>query len=141
MSGIQLTLSVFIHSFKFLMELELSKELLYVLWPTNICKISHQNKTFSFSKALFYITWSVFNSLQCFHWSFIFLSFLHKQVFFFRVILNHSLRHMGPSKMSETLMMFVTKSRLETVKQCYVLVIAFPSSVSILGKPQRFEDG
>lgn len=38
-------------------------------------------------------------------------------------------------------MTFVTKSHLKNIKQCSVLVIAFPGSVLKLGKPQRFEDG
>lgn len=65
----------------------------------------------------------------------------HVRFFFFQVIFNHCLIPMGPSKMSKTLMKFVTKSCLKTVKQCYALVIVFMSSVSRLGKPQRFEGG
>lgn len=105
-------------------------------------RILTRTTAFLFPKLCFCIMWRAYIHLSTFTEAL--SSFLFptcKLFFFFQVIFNHCLIPMGPSKMSKTLMKFVTKSCLKTVKQCYALVIVFLSSVSRLGKPQRFEGG
>lgn len=101
-------------------------------------------KPFIFLKCFsFNLTWSAFDSLQYFHWSFVFLSFLNMHVFSFQVTFSHGLIQLCPSKVKKMLMTFVTRNLLKTIKQCYAFVIAFLSYVSRqIGKPQkRSEEG
>lgn len=133
-------MSVFIHSFRFLMESELSKEFLCVCYgqQTSSTFLTRPKPFLSLKCFFFNLTWSAFDSLQYFHWSFIFLSFLNIQVFSFLVTFSHGLIQICPSKVSKMLMTFVTRNLLKTIKQCHAFVIVFLSSLS--RQIERLED-
>lgn len=76
-------------------------------WTKKCCicdiqEISSEILTKNFNQSSFNLICCAFDSLQYYHWSFIFLLFLSMQVFFLQVLFNYCLMHMGSSRINKT---------------------------------------